>query len=188
MIMGNSITNLPNLFNYLESAISNATQNAGVSPAAPGSANGTSASGSPSDNGELSPLGQILSQLQQIQQSDPTEYAQLTGQIATNLQNAAQSATNGGNTTAANQLNQLAQDFETASQSGELPNIGDLAHAIGGSGLHHHHHAESSNSEDNSTSQVSQLFAPLEPNGSENSAASIILNTLVSASASSTNS
>jgi hypothetical protein len=102
-------------------------------------------SGQQSDSGQLSPFAQLLSTLQQLQQSNPTEYKQVTQQIATNLQNAAQTATSDGNTSAANQLTQLATDFTTASQSGQLPNISDLAQAIGGGGHHHHHghHASS---------------------------------------------
>ena len=72
-----------------------------------------------------------MSTLQQLQQSDPTKYQQVTQQIATNLQSAAQTAQAEGNTTAANQLNQLATDFTNASQSGQLPNVQDLAQAIG---------------------------------------------------------
>lgn len=187
--MGNSaINNLSNPFNYLESALNNALQNVGAQGVTAGSTANTSSTTSTtaSDNGELSPLAQILTQLQQLQQSDPTEYAQITGQISTNLQNAAGTAQADGDTSAANQLNQLAQDFSNASSSGQLPNIQDLAQAIGG-GHHHHHHAWSSDSDANSTSPtssnqaVSQLFTPLEPNGGQNNSlnpASIILNTL----------
>lgn len=91
-----------------------------------------------SDNGQLSTFPQLLSALQQLQQSDPAKYQQVTQQIATNLQSASQTAQSGGNTTAANQLSQLATDFTNASSNGQLPNIQDLARAIGG-----HHHAAS---------------------------------------------
>jgi hypothetical protein len=82
----------------------------------------------------------MMGMLQQLQQSDPTKYQQVTQQIAANLQNAAQTAETDGNSTAAAQLSKLASDFNSASQSGQLPNIQDLAQAIGG-GHHHHHHA-----------------------------------------------
>ena len=101
------------------------------------------------DSSQLSPLGQVLSTLQQLQQSNPTEYKQVTQQIATNLTSAAQTAQTDGNTTVANQLTQLAGDFTNASTSGQLPNIQDLAQAVGGGGgghHHHHHQAESSSS------------------------------------------
>jgi len=93
---------------------------------------------SQADNSQLSPFAKVLSTLQQLQQSNPAQYQQVTQQIATNLQTAAQTAQSQGNTTAANQLNQLATDFSNASKSGQLPNIQDLAKAI--SGHHHHHH------------------------------------------------
>jgi len=87
---------------------------------------------------QLSPLAQSMSQLQQLQQSDPTKYQQVTQQIATNLQAAAQSAQTAGNPAAAAQLNQLATNFTKASQSGQMPDTHDLAKAAGG---HHHHHS-----------------------------------------------
>ena len=96
--------------------------------------------GSTQDTNQLSPFAQLLSTLQQLQQSDPTEYQQVTQQIATNLQNAAKTATADGNTAAATQLNQLATDFTNASQSGQLPNVQDLAQAVSGGHHHHGHH------------------------------------------------
>ena len=128
---------------YLQSIIGSALQGAG-------STNQTSTSSSAvdssslvqsSDNSRLSPFAQLLNTLQQLQQSDPTKYQQVTGQIATNLQSAAQTAQSDGNTTAANQLNQLATDFTNASKSGQLPNVQDLAQAVGGHHHHHHSHA-----------------------------------------------
>lgn len=126
------------------------------------------------DSSQLSPLGQVLSTLQQLQQSNPTEYKQVTQQIATNLTSAAQTAQTDGNTTAANQLTQLASDFTNASTSGQLPNIQDLAQAVGGGGgghHHHHHQAESSSSTSSTSSSSSTSQNPL----------SIIANTLSSA-------
>jgi hypothetical protein len=89
----------------------------------------------------MSPFAQLMSELQKLQQSDPTKYQQVTAQIATNLQTAAQNATAGGDTTKAAQLTQLATDFTNASKSGQLPNVQDLAQAVGGH-HHHHHHVE----------------------------------------------
>ena len=92
------------------------------------------------DNTQISPFAQMLNQLQQLQQSDPTKYQQVTQQIATNLQSAAQTAQSEGNSTKANQLNQLATDFTNASKTGQPVNLQDTAHAIGGH-HHRHHHA-----------------------------------------------
>jgi hypothetical protein len=115
------------------------------------------------DGGRLSPLAQLMSTLQQLQQSDPTKYQQVTAQIAANLQTAAQTAQSEGNTTAATQLNQLSTDFTNASKSGQFPNIQDLAQAVGGGhhhGGHHHHHVQSSTDNANGSSSTSPSTSP----------------------------
>jgi hypothetical protein len=160
---------------------------------------GTSSVALPADNQQLSPFAQMMSMLQQLQQSDPTKYQQVTQQIATNLQNAAQTAQTDGNSTAAAQLGKLASDFNSASQSGQLPNIQDLAQAIGGGHHHHHHaHAASADAEGNSsanngstgtpTSSVSQALSQFlslfQSNSTQNDAlnpATIIMSTLSTA-------
>jgi len=97
-----------------------------------------------------------MSELQQLQQSDPAKYQQVTKQISANLQTAAQTAQQQGNTTAAAQLNQLSTDFSNASQSGQLPSVQDLAQAIGGGHHHHgHHHAASADNGNTGTSSTS---------------------------------
>lgn len=114
---------------------------------------GQSSATQPQDSNQLSPFAQILSTLQQLQQSNPTQYQQVTSQIATNLQGAAKTATADGDTSQANELNQLATDFQNASQNNTLPNVQDLAQALSGHGHHHHgHHAQSSSSDSSSTS------------------------------------
>jgi hypothetical protein len=127
---------------YLKAIPSSALQNTGSSSPASGTTQ--------ADSSQLSPLAQLLSELQQLQQSDPSEYQQVTQQIATNLQAAAQTATSAGNTSAASQLTQLATDFSNASTSGQLPNIQDLAQAVGGG--HHHHHGGGGESSSSSSS------------------------------------
>jgi hypothetical protein len=125
-----------------------------------------------------------MNTLQQLQQSDPSKFAKVTQQIATNLQGAAQTATAGGNTAAASQLNQLATDFSSASTSGQLPNVADLAKAIGG----HHHHASTASpaaASSNSPSQALRaLFSTLESSSSQSASTdpmSIITSTLSNA-------
>jgi hypothetical protein len=199
----------------LQSLLNSALQGTGVTTGTAGNSTSgvtSSAVGQPSDSGQLSPLAQLMSTLQQLQQSDPSKYKQVTQEIATNLQSAAKSATSEGNTTAASQLNQLANDFTTASQSGQLPNIQDLAQAVGG-GHHHHHHggASSADADSNSTSStssgsssnstssstsnssqtLSQYIASLQSSGSGSQSESlnpmaIILSTLSSAGVTST--
>jgi hypothetical protein len=102
-------------------------------------ADSLSGSGSTS-GGQPSTLAQLFETLQKLQQTNATQYSQVTGQIAANLQSAAQTATSSGNTNAANFLNQLATDFSNASKDGQLPSIQGLAQAVGGKGGHHHHH------------------------------------------------
>ncbi|MGA3018201.1 MAG: hypothetical protein ABSF62_13870 [Bryobacteraceae bacterium] len=125
-------TNSTYLQSLLTSALSSANSTSGST--------GSTSLANTQDTNQLSPFAQLLSTLQQLQQSNPTEYKQVTGQIATNLQSAAQTATADGNTAAATQLNQLATDFTNASQSGQLPNIQDLSQAVSGGHHHHGHH------------------------------------------------
>jgi hypothetical protein len=206
-----SINNLTN--GYLQSILGNALQGTGLSLNSTSSNGISGISPQSQDNGQLSPLAQVLSSLQNLQQSNPTEYQQVTQQIAANLQSAAQAATNEGNSTAANQLNQLSKDFSTASQTGQLPNISDLAQAIGGGGGHHRHHhgghhASSSSSSTDSTSTSSstgstaststsssnpldQLLAAFQANATQHESLnplSIITSTLANAGITSTNS
>jgi len=152
-----SINPLPNISGpYIQSLIANSIS---------GSANKLSSSGVdpsslilPQDGSpQLSPFARILSTLQQLQTSDPTKYQQVTAQIATNLQSAAQTATSDGNTSLASQLNQLSTDFTNASQNNTLPNVQDLATAVAGAHGHHHHHhmhAPSSSSDSGSSTDT----------------------------------
>jgi hypothetical protein len=192
-----SINNLSS--GYLQSILGTALQNAGVTAGQTNSIN-TSLSALQSDQGQLSPFVQVLSTLQQLQQSNPSQYQQVTQQIATNLQSAARTAQSQGNTAAANQLNQLASDFTSASQNGQLPNAQDLAKALSGHRHHgggHHHHA-SSDSSDSSTSStdasssgssLSQLLSAFQTDQSQAlNPMSIIENTLSSAGITGSNS
>jgi hypothetical protein len=196
--------------NYLQLALTNAVQSAGLNTNTIGNISGATGASSlalPTDNQQLSPFAQIVSQLQQLQQSDPTKYKQVTQQIATNLQSAAQTAQADGNTIAANQLNQLSTDFSNASTSGQLPNILDLAQATTGHHHHgggHHHHAASSDPDSSSTDPttasslsqtLSQILGNMQTTGLANGTQTnpldpmaIILNTLSGAGITSSNS
>src|SRR5580704_17297731 len=140
-----SINNLSN--NFLQTILGSAIHGTGPANNTGAGAAAATAFEQP-DNGQLSPFAQLLNTLQQLQESNPTQYQQVTQQVATNLTAAAKTATTDGNTQAAAQLTQLATDFTTASQTGQLPNIQDLAQAtgagnggeVGGAGGHHHHH------------------------------------------------
>jgi len=167
--------------NSLESILDSVFQNFSSTPSSTGNAASSAGSTSQtnSDNGHLSPFAQLVSLLQQLQQSNPAEYQSVTQQIATNLQSAAQTDQEDGNTAGATQLNQLSADFTDASTTGQLPNLQDLAQALG-------------NNTDSpkitiSLSQLEQLLASLQTSStqdqSQNSTQSqdpmsIILNTL----------
>jgi len=194
--------------NYLQSIFNNAVQSAGLNTNTTTNTSSTTDASSlalPTDNQQLSPFAQIVSQLQQLQQSDPTKYQQVTQQIATNLQSAAQTAQADGNTVEATQLNQLSTDFSSASTSGQLPNFQDLAQATMGPHHHggHHHHAASSDADSSSTDpndttsasslsqSLSQLLSSLQTTGTTNGSQdpmSIILNTLSTAGVTGSNS
>ena len=141
---------------YLQSILTSALQGVGSTTGQTNnSLTGTDALSSVAqkpDSSRLSNFAQMLNTLQQLQQSDPAKYQQVTSQIAANLQTAANTATSNGNTSQAAQLNQLATDFTNASQSNALPSIQDLAKALGGGHGHHHHHMRSSSSDSDSAS------------------------------------
>jgi hypothetical protein len=195
-----SISPVSNLSSYLQSVLSTTLQSSGFTT----QTNAASLQ-SPSDSSQLSPFVQVMNTLQQLQQSNPTQYQQVTQQIATNLQAAAQTAQSSGNTTAADQLNQLAADFTNASTSGQLPNIQDLAQAMGGHHHHHHHaHGASAGSSSNSSTSTSatgtstsssntldSLLAAFQTSATQNTSldpTSIIMSTLSDAGISTTNS
>ena len=191
-----SVNNLSN--GYLQSLLANALESSGQTNNSAGSILSNTNVSLPTlqtDNSQLSPFAQVLSAFQQLQQNNPTEYQQVTQQIATNLQSAAQTAQSQGNTNAASELSQLATDFTNASTSGQLPDIQDLAKAFGGH--HHHHHASSSSDSGNSSAAsngnnvdsglgqaLSQFLSELQTNATQTTSlnpATIILNTLNSA-------
>lgn len=135
---------------YIESLFANSTGSPSATAAMTGIANNT-----PQDSNQLSPFAQILSSLQNLAQSNPSQYQQVTQQISGNLQSAAQTATANGDTSLASELTKLAGDFSSASGSGQLPNIQDLAQAIGGHHGHHHHFHSSSSSNTTETTSNS---------------------------------
>jgi hypothetical protein len=187
----NSINSLAN--SYIQSVLSTAATSAKANPASV-----SAPSVQQPDNGQLSSFAQMMNTLQQLQKSNPSEYQQVTAQIATSLQTAAKTATADGNAPAAKQLTQLATDFTNASQNAQPLNMQNVAKAM--SGGHHHHHGggggskassdsdssnpTSSTSSSSSTSPLSQFLASMQSSSSQNSAldpSTIIANTLASA-------
>jgi len=178
-----SATTLEQALAAIEDAAATSTAN-GRTPTA-----GASPAGQ-SDSIQISPLGQLISTLQQLQMTDPAKYAQVTQQIATNLQAAAQTAQTQGNSSEAKQLTALAADFNSASKGGKVSTlVQDLTPAAG---LGHHRHgsgvASTAGSGTDSTSTAdtasNQLLSLLETNETQTTesansiAAATILNTL----------
>jgi hypothetical protein len=202
-----NVNALSNIANPYIQSITNAAMSAMSLFGGTTSASGTSGTQAIPQDGspQLSPFAQLMSTLQQLQQSNPAEYSQVTQQIATNLQSASQTAQANGNTAQAQQLNKLSTDFQSASTNDQLPNISDLAQAMGGGGRHHHHHysqgnsssSDSSGSSTNATSStattasgstatqsLSQLFAEFSNDTAQSASLNpmnIIFNTLSSA-------
>jgi hypothetical protein len=153
---------------------------------------GTAVAGSAgqSDSSQISPLGQLINTLQQLQKTDPAKFAQVTQQIATNLQADAQTAQTQGNSSEAKQLTALAADFSSASKSGKVSTL--LQDLTPASGNGHHRHgsgvASTTGSAIDSTANAdtasNQLLSLLQANESQSAestnlkAAATILNTL----------
>lgn len=118
-----TIFNSSSLSSYLQSLLSNQLQSAGVeSPQTRTNASVLSAVSAPqADQSKLSLFSQIVSSLEKLQESNPSEYKQITGQIATSLQRAATAAEASGDSQASSALNQLAKVFSDVSKSGRLP-------------------------------------------------------------------
>jgi hypothetical protein len=107
-----------------------------------GNASSVSPTGTAQDStSDISPMAMFLSTLQQLQQQSPDQFKQITANIAAKLQHAAKDAQGQGNAAWANELNQLASQFQTASTTGQMPTVQSLQQA-GMSGNHHHggHH------------------------------------------------
>jgi hypothetical protein len=137
----------------VQSVFRSAVQDSGLT-----TANITSSASQSQDKSQLSPFAQMMSNLQQLQQSDPAKYQQVTQQIATNLQSAAQTAQANGDSAAADRLNQLAGDFSNASKSGDLPKMSDMAQALGAHRHGHGHHHAPPASSDSDSSSASQTL------------------------------
>lgn len=147
-----NVNALSNIANPYIQSLTNAAMSALNSYAGTASTAGVSSTAIPQDGSpQLSPFAQLLSTLQQLQQSNPSQYQTVTQQIATNLQTASQTAQANGNSAQAQQLSTLSTDFQNASTNNQLPNVADLAEAMG-SGHHHHHHGGSGGVSSSSTS------------------------------------
>jgi hypothetical protein len=197
----NALSNIANP--YIQSLTNAAMSALSSSPFTTGLGGASGSAAFPQDGSpQLSPFAQLMSTLQQLQQNNPTQYTQVTQQIAANLQSASQTALANGNTSQAQELNTLSGDFKSASANDQLPNISDLAESMGGH--HHHHHyspggtsstasasgsstpassASSTSPASAATQSLSQLFGSFTNNTAQNDALNplnIIMNTLAS--------
>jgi hypothetical protein len=91
----------------------------GLSAAALESAAAVPQDGSP----RISKLGRYMMQLEELQQSDPTKFKEVTSDIAKRLREAAQKASDDGDTRTSELLTDLAEKFEQASETGTLPEL-----------------------------------------------------------------
>jgi hypothetical protein len=72
---------------------------------------------------KLSKLGSDMKQLEDLLQTDPSKFKQVTSEIAQKLQDAAQSAADSGHGQEAGALNDMAAKFKTASEAGTMPHL-----------------------------------------------------------------
>ena len=106
--------------------------------ASAGNSSTVSSTTTPQDStADISPTAVFLSMLQQVQQQNPGQFQQITTNIANKLQQAAKDAQSQGDSSRANQLNQLASQFQNAGTTGPLPSPQALQQA--GIFSHHHH-------------------------------------------------
>ena len=131
-----------------------------LQPVSNNTAAGNTNSVSPADTfqdgtSNISPMAMFLSNLQQMQQQNPDQFKQITANIAAKLQQAAKDALSKGNSAWADQLNQLASQFQNASTTGQMPAVQSLQQA-GMSG--HHHHGGHHHSTQPSQTDLSSMF------------------------------
>ena len=110
----------------------------------------TSSGSVPTDSSAISSFANLMSELQQLQQNDPTKFKAVMADIASTLKTDAQNATG----SQASALNNLAAKFDQASQSGQMPNLQPQGQH-GAGGHHHHHHVQSYQSQADDTASTS---------------------------------
>ena len=108
----------------------------------------------------LSPAAGFLSQLQQLQTQSPQQFQALISQLTGQLQKAATTANNSGNTAQASQLTQLAKSFQNAATGGALPTAQQLQQAgiIGHRPLHIGARGYASTSDTQNQSLIASMF------------------------------
>jgi hypothetical protein len=102
-------------------------------------ATATSSGSVPTDSSAISSFANLMSELQQLQQNDPTKFKAVMADIASTLKTDAQNATG----SQASALNNLAAKFDQAAQTGQMPNLQPQGQQGAGGHHHHHHHVQS---------------------------------------------
>ena len=139
-----------NISSLYGSLASTATSNVAATSATQAVSPGGSIPAAPPGAGSasISTPGQFFSEMQQLSQSNPTEFKAVAAQVATTFQNAASQASG----PQAKALNNLATQFSQAAQTGTLQppqgaqaaaqsqNAGAGSGSSGGGHHHHHHH------------------------------------------------
>jgi len=97
-------------------------------------ANSSSLSSPDASSSQVSGPAKWMSELQDLQKTDPDKFKQVTSEIADRLRQDASSATG----QQATFLNKLADKFQQASQSGDMSSLQPPAGASGHHGHHHH--------------------------------------------------
>jgi hypothetical protein len=92
----------------------------------------STASGAAGDSARISGLGKLFAELQALQSQDPAKFKSVLTDISTQLQNAAKQVTGGQ----ADFLTKLADQFQTAANTGDLSSLRPAHHGHG-----HHAHA-----------------------------------------------
>jgi len=124
-----SIGAITNMLSYLPQPVGSLAGVAGGffgGGSAPAVSPPTTSSLPPAATTQLSSVGSLISQLQQLVQSNPAKFAKVTAAIASKLQGAAGKVGANGDTTLANKLSAAAQEFQTASQTGQMPSLSNL--------------------------------------------------------------
>lgn len=116
-VSSTSNTNLWQLVNTAQTQQATASTTA----ASTNASNSSSSTGSStSDSSVLSGPAKLISELQTLSTSNPTEFKKITGELATQLQKAASSATQPGQK---DFLNGLAANFQKASETGSFSDL-----------------------------------------------------------------
>jgi hypothetical protein len=113
----------------------------------------SAAGGVPTDSNDMSSLAKLMSELQQLQQSDPDKFKSVMSDIAKTLRTDAQNAAG----SQASFLNNLAGKFDQAAQTGQMPDLQPKAQSAGGH--HHHHHVQNYQAQAASSTDTSAASA-----------------------------